>query len=180
MALQKISNDLPAQPPQDQCLPPVEPNQAGPLIQRKKPQLLLLDGAIDENVLTVADATESPELDYSLCAISLNALLGSTMSKTTHLTGSLKHQSITVLIDLGSGSTHNFIHLSVAKRCGFSPSKNQNFTVGIANGGHLISSGCLKDVSLNLQGYEFITELFLLDISGWMWFWGLIGFILWA
>lgn len=120
-------------------------------------QLMKVNLPVEENT------TELPELT-PLFAISLLALLGSTFPKTMRLKGSLKHQSVTVLID--SGSTHNFIHPSVAKRCGFSPPKNQHFTVRIADGGQLTSYGCSKGVSLNLQGYEFITDLFLLDISG--------------
>ncbi|XP_026382523.1 uncharacterized protein LOC113277692 [Papaver somniferum] len=97
--------------------------------------------------------------------ISLHALMGSLFPNTMRITGHIKGKPITVLIE--SGSTHNFLHPTIAKQCGYSIQSNDAvMRVMIGDGGFLQTSGSCDNVSIKLQNYSFSTEFFLLAISG--------------
>ncbi|CAL5432297.1 unnamed protein product [Camellia sinensis] len=71
--------------------------------------------------------------------ISLHALMVSTRPETMRISGTLKNQPITILVD--SGSTHNFILPSIAKQCGYSIQRDKSLRVIVAGGGFLNSLG---------------------------------------
>ncbi|XP_026384611.1 uncharacterized protein LOC113280171 [Papaver somniferum] len=143
------------------------------------PRLTILDTA-EENYEVSTTPSEvvpitSPE--YKLLAfevvdstdaepkISLNSFMGSTFPRTMRITGNTKTQSITVLLD--SGSAHNFLHPSVAKKCGYVIHSNQSpLSVTVGDGGQLATKGYCVVVFIRLQQYEFTTDFHLLDISG--------------
>ncbi|XP_026399186.1 uncharacterized protein LOC113295041 [Papaver somniferum] len=91
-----------------------------------KPRLLIMDMApnnddnsndyyeeevMDDTTINTADVNKESE-------ISLHSLMGSSFPKTMRLTGYIKGEPLTVLID--SGSTHNFLHPYIATKHGFS------------------------------------------------------------
>ncbi|KAF8394165.1 hypothetical protein HHK36_020371 [Tetracentron sinense] len=80
------------------------------------------------------------------------------------ITSTLKNRPVNVLID--SGSTHNFIHPSLAKQCRLSSHKDKNFKVMVADDNFITSLGTCSGVSLYLQEYPFDADFFLLAISG--------------
>ncbi|XP_026459333.1 uncharacterized protein LOC113359994 [Papaver somniferum] len=97
--------------------------------------------------------------------ISLHAFTGSSFPTTMRVTGYIAGQPITILLD--SGSTHNLLHPTIAKRCGVLPkSVNDDMNVLVGNGGILKTQGLCSDISLKLQDYQFTTEFFLLELSG--------------
>ncbi|XP_026396507.1 uncharacterized protein LOC113291158 [Papaver somniferum] len=123
-----------------------------------------------EDVFEVEDITddqqihEDPPTQESSPAISLNSLLGSTFPNTMRITGYAKARPLTILLD--SVSTHNFLHPSIAKKCGFVVSSTTDaLRVTVGNGGHLETKG-ICTIPINLQGTFFHIDFHLLDISG--------------
>ncbi|XP_026459814.1 uncharacterized protein LOC113360524 [Papaver somniferum] len=97
--------------------------------------------------------------------ISLSSLFGSSFPRTMRVTGRIKSQPITILID--SGSTHNFLHPSVAKQCGFEfCSRDSPLSVTVGDGGKLNTRGSCPSVPIQLPSFRFSADFHLLDISG--------------
>ncbi|KAH9679855.1 hypothetical protein KPL71_026304 [Citrus sinensis] len=96
--------------------------------------------------------------------VSLKALTGATPQNTMRLKGTLKKHGVTILID--SGSTHNFLNLSLAKQCGCPVTTTTQFQVTVADGGVISSSGKCSHVPVNIQGFQFHLDFFLLPVSG--------------
>lgn len=68
-------------------------------------------------------------------SISIHALLGSSGLQTMQVVGMVKKQKITMLVD--SGSTHNFVYLTLAKRLGLKLTPIQSMKVSVADGSKL-------------------------------------------
>ncbi|XP_026459507.1 uncharacterized protein LOC113360186 [Papaver somniferum] len=109
-----------------------------------KPGFLLLemDPHSPEGITEIEYTTENHQASDDLAVlestptISLNSLLGSTFPNTMSITGYAKARPLTILID--SGSTHNFLHPSISKKCGFAFSSTDHvLRVTVGNGGHL-------------------------------------------
>jgi len=96
--------------------------------------------------------------------ISLNAITGTPHPKTMRLVGFLNLHPIVILID--SGSTHNFIHTTVAATLGIQPLVQNPLRVKIANGAEIPSPGCCKAVEFKIQGFSFRTDFFILPLAG--------------
>ncbi|KAF9602599.1 hypothetical protein IFM89_030205 [Coptis chinensis] len=71
----------------------------------------------------------------------------------------IKHTPLSVLVD--SGSTHNFIHPTAARRCGLSITSYATLQVMIADGGYLPSNGLVR-VKVEVQGFSFTTNFTVL------------------
>jgi hypothetical protein len=80
------------------------------------------------------------------------------------LVGFLNLHPIVILID--SGSTHNFIHTTVAATLGIQPMVQDPLRVKIANGAEIPSPGCCKAVEIKIQGFSFRTDFFILPLAG--------------
>ncbi|KAH9660390.1 hypothetical protein KPL70_024180 [Citrus sinensis] len=124
----------------------------------KAPQLLLLDADIDDQDEQAATFEEFPET----VEVSLKALTRATPQNTMRLKGTLKKHSVTILID--SDSTHNFLNPSLAKQCRCLVTTTTQFQVTVADGGEINSSGKCSHVSVNIQGFQFHLDFFLLPI----------------
>ncbi|XP_026452183.1 uncharacterized protein LOC113352590 [Papaver somniferum] len=97
--------------------------------------------------------------------ISLSSLFGSSFPRTMRVTDRINSQPITILID--SGSTHNFLHPSVAKQCGFEVcSRDSPLSVTVGDGGKLNTRGSCPSVPIQLPSFRFSADFHLLDISG--------------
>ncbi|XP_026420082.1 uncharacterized protein LOC113316065 [Papaver somniferum] len=139
----------------------------------EKPKLLILEGApedseedielINETQTTTINETEVSSPKEPATTISLHSLLGSPFPNTMRIQGHIKGQIITILID--SGSTHNFLHPTIAKRCGFID-QSTSIRVMVGDGGFLETQGSCKNIPVKLQDYSFSTEFFLLPVSG--------------
>lgn len=126
----------------------------------KAPQLLLLDADIDDK----DEQAEAFEEFLETVEVSLKALTGATPQNTMRLKGTLKKHGVTILID--SGSTHNFLNPSLAKQCGCPVTTTTQFQVTVADGGVISSSGKCSHVPVNIQGFQFHLDFFLLPVSG--------------
>ena len=95
---------------------------------------------------------------------SLNALMGHPYVHALRLEGSFDAHQFHVLID--SGSTHNFIKLTIIENLQLPMSGTPYFRVFIGNGDFLLYTQCFPSVPIVLQGYKFTTNLFVLPIEG--------------
>lgn len=69
-----------------------------------------------------------------------------------------------MLID--SGSSHNFIDLSLVKRIRVQLDTTHSFNVKIADGGRISTHGTLGVVPLKIQDYHCITDLCAMSLEG--------------
>ncbi|KAH9657900.1 hypothetical protein KPL70_023267 [Citrus sinensis] len=126
----------------------------------KVPQLLLLDANIEDK----DEQAEALEELLEIVEVSLKAFTGGTPQNTMRLKGNLKKHGVTILID--SGSTHNFLNPSLAKQCGCLVTTTTQFQVTVADGGVINSSRKCSHVPVNIQGFQFHLDFFLLPVSG--------------
>lgn len=112
-----------------------------------KPRLMMLEAAtgltitefdMDSNCEDATNTSTVASVVYEP-AISSHSLMGSPQPKTMRITGFTKGRSVTVLID--TGSTHNFLHPSVAKQCGYAiHSGDAPLSVMVGDGGILANT----------------------------------------
>ncbi|OMO94833.1 Retrotransposon gag protein [Corchorus olitorius] len=98
----------------------------------------------DEDTSELTNEKENPPI------ITLHAVLGTAGPQTMRVMGKIKNQLVMILMD--TGSTHNFLDISMAKRLGciFQPIKNVELTV--ANGEGLTCIDICKALKLEVQG----------------------------
>ncbi|KAF9625393.1 hypothetical protein IFM89_022378 [Coptis chinensis] len=76
----------------------------------------------------------------------------------------IKHTPLSIAF-VESGSTHNFIHPTAARRCGLSITSYATLQVMIADGGYLPSNGVCSCVKVEVQGFSFTTNFTVLAIK---------------
>ncbi|XP_061356872.1 uncharacterized protein LOC133301271 [Gastrolobium bilobum] len=96
--------------------------------------------------------------------ISLHAMDGQYSSSTLRLKGLINKNPVQVLVD--GGSTHNFVQERIVKFLGLEVKPIGQFTVLVGNRASLICKGVCQQVGLELQGYKFFPDLFVLPIQG--------------
>lgn len=87
---------------------------------------------VGKEMVELPEVTNKPE-------IYLHALVGSSNPQTMSVKGKVARQRVVLMID--SGSTHNFIDWSVAKRSKFSIYLEESVKVRVGNGDQLVSEG---------------------------------------
>ncbi|XP_048429391.1 uncharacterized protein LOC125472242 [Pyrus x bretschneideri] len=128
-------------------------------------QLLLLDVLAERSVdreVTDCEDQEGQHVEITACAV--YGISAPQHIQTMKVTGLIKNCPVIVLLD--SGSSHNFISLSVAKKLGWSVDANKSFEVMIANGGTISSKGCCSQVKLQIQQYEYTSDFYVLQLGG--------------
>ncbi|CAH9072256.1 unnamed protein product [Cuscuta europaea] len=128
-------------------------------------QFLFLMGTDDEQ----ADArifTFDHSDDHTLSGdiSSLNSMAGPGTQRSLWLKGELSGMVLNILID--GDSTQNFIRPSVAERSQLRLTEVQPFRVYIGNGDSLRFTYCCKQITLTLQGHQFVVDLYVLPIQG--------------
>jgi hypothetical protein len=76
----------------------------------------------------------------------------------------LNGHNFMALID--TRSTHNFIHLRVARKVGMKVLKHKPIRVNIAYGSRLWSEGSCSDIKLMIQGDQFVTWDYIIQLGG--------------
>ncbi|VFQ76677.1 unnamed protein product [Cuscuta campestris] len=94
----------------------------------------------------------------------MHSLAGSPSPRSLKVVGSVNSAVVQVLLD--SGSTHNFIHPSVAERLALVLHPVMLFRVYVGNGDSLCCSYSCPGTPLRLQGHLFDVDLYLLAIHG--------------
>ncbi|VFQ83661.1 unnamed protein product [Cuscuta campestris] len=94
----------------------------------------------------------------------MHSLAGSPSLRSLKVSGFVNSAVVQVLLD--SGSTHNFIHPSVAERLALLLHPVTLFRVYVSNGDSLRYSYSCTRTPLRLQGHLFDVDLYLLEIHG--------------
>ncbi|VFQ83783.1 unnamed protein product [Cuscuta campestris] len=92
---------------------------------------------------------------------SILSLAGSPSPRSLKVAGSVHNNAVQVLLD--SGSTHNFIHPSVAERLALVLHPVSPFRIYVGNGDSLRCSYSCPQTPLLLQGHLFNIDLYLLE-----------------
>ena len=134
-------------------------------------QLLVEDCDSNEEPEIFSDCVETMEENVgkgeemvTIHTISVQALLGSENCQTMRLQGRIKNQLVIVLVD--SGSTHNFIDSTVAKRLGCALHTIKELQVTVANGTVIHSHGACKELQWEVQGFQQLTDFYVLPLQG--------------
>jgi hypothetical protein len=98
-----------------------------------------------------------------LMAVTVHALAGYSNPQTMKVSGYLKRQSVTVLID--TGSTNNFLDEDVAKRLSIPVEPCDQFEVKLADGRTLTCQGKCSRAKLLVQDQELRADFFLLPLG---------------
>lgn len=96
--------------------------------------------------------------------MSMHAFNGTSDYRTMKVKGSLKGKMVHVLID--SGSTHNFIDLTVAKRLGCRMEEVHPFAVSVGDGSKVHSSFMSREVHWKMQGVDFRADMLVIPLGG--------------
>ena len=120
----------------------------------------------DYDIEDTEDAPEfSPELDDgSISQVSLSAMTGISQPQTLKLKGHIKKNNVVVLID--SGSTHNFLDATVAKRLNIFSFPLPNMKVMVANGKKIEKVGKCHKVNLQIQDFNLESPFFTVPLGG--------------
>ena len=116
---------------------------------------------VPEDLIDLGDPQEEGKEGIG---ISLHAIIGSPNPKTIRVLVKLSGHNFVALID--TGSTHNFIHPRVARRVGMKVLKHKPIGVNIADGSKLWSEGSCSDIKLMIQGDQFITRAYVIQLGG--------------
>lgn len=84
--------------------------------------------------------------------------------RTMKVNGLVMNCPAIFLVD--SGSSHNFIDISLVKHLKGQLDTTHPFTVKITNGGSLTSTGCLAKVLFRIQNYATILDFYAIHLSG--------------
>lgn len=135
-----------------------------------KSKLYLLIGEEDHHQDPKEDNTIIDEMEAVLVnpeapgEISLNALSGSQSPNTISLQGTIKKQSVNILID--SGSTHSFIDSKLVKRLGHTAEIITPLLVTVADGSQVLVDTACKQLPYSVQHHNFQTDLRLFPLGG--------------
>jgi len=91
-------------------------------------------------------------------------LVGSPTPGTIRVKGKVNSISLVILVDFGS--THNFIDAAVISVLYIPVDKSQILEVKVANGDIIKTQGLCKDVPVCLQGQVFLVQLQVLPLGG--------------
>lgn len=84
---------------------------------------------------------------------------------TMKVGGSIKNCPATILID--SGNSHNFMDVRLVKRRLRTQLDTKHlFNVKIADGGKVVTKGTLAQVSVKIQDFQFVTDLYVISFGG--------------
>ena len=106
---------------------------------------------------------EESETTNDLLAVTVHALVGYSNQQTMRVSGYIKHQPVTVLID--TGSTNKFLDEDVAKRLSLSVETCDMFEVKLADGRTLTYESKCSRVKLLVQNQELQADFYLLSLG---------------
>ncbi|PWA62325.1 hypothetical protein CTI12_AA363990 [Artemisia annua] len=153
----------------NQCFSCNEKYSPGHVCKNSKLYMILSPEIEDVGETDVSIGSESSYRDESSeghdgLALSIHALLGSWGSQTLQLSSVIKRQIVSMLVD--SGSSHNFINISVARRLGLKLIAIPTKIVSVANGLKLPIQFIIKSLKWRTNGVEFEADFFAMPIGG--------------
>jgi hypothetical protein len=123
------------------------------------PLLALLDSV---HGVDIDDSDDTIEAETPV--FSLHALAGVRFSNTMQVTVKLGASPLLALLD--SGSTHDFISESAARRTGLPLQSRSRLTTTVANGKCVTCVGVLRQVEFSIHGATFHADLFVMLLAG--------------
>ncbi|RWV98629.1 hypothetical protein GW17_00038513 [Ensete ventricosum] len=144
----------------------------------KKGMLLMIKPIKDPETKDVDHEPEEEDMEEeSQPTIStVHALASYANPQTMKIDGFLKHQPITILIDIGS--TNNFMDNKVVARLTLRIEDCNRFDVKVANGRTFSCSHKCSRMKLIMQGQEITTDFFVLPLDDTKWCLALSGYLL--
>lgn len=131
--------------------------------QFQEPQLFTVE--IAANTGQQADIDEDSENDVDIePLISVNAPSENQNFQTMRVQGKVKDKLFHILVD--SGSTHNFLDLTLAKKLGCNIESILSQAVGVADGNHLQCQHVCKCFQWSMQGQHFEADVLLISLGG--------------
>uniref|UniRef100_A0A2N9FZS8 Reverse transcriptase n=1 Tax=Fagus sylvatica TaxID=28930 RepID=A0A2N9FZS8_FAGSY len=115
---------------------------------------------LKRNSATISEETTE---EISPPEISLHALTGISTPNTMRVCGMTNGKQVHILID--SGSTHNFVNSNFARKLECHSIIAPPFQVQVANG-EALRCTAVYQTTVEIQGYQFTTHLFALDLQG--------------
>jgi len=150
-----------------------QPYERGHKCQTKKSQLFLVEGPAecdDDEVETSENEcaeSEGKAMGFEMIetepCISLQAINGIQGFQTMRVRGYFGKKSIQILLD--SGSTHNFVNLSLAQKLGCKMEPVQLEPVSVADGSELKCQYLCRKFTWRLQGTEFCADVLLISLG---------------
>ncbi|XP_061353237.1 uncharacterized protein LOC133298012 [Gastrolobium bilobum] len=132
---------------------------------RCKAKMMLLIGEVEdmgeeqeEEIVWGMEEPKGNRIDATL-----NSLSGSNNPRSIQLQASIGKQEVSVLVD--SGSSHNFIRRRLAEEIRLPMTKSSKMRVFMGSGEFLLCDRKCSNVSLNIQGHGFITDLWVIELS---------------
>ncbi|XP_061370669.1 uncharacterized protein LOC133313296 [Gastrolobium bilobum] len=125
------------------------------------------DDEMAEDIPQLEPENSSQKLEdegTSVPGISYHALAGQPSNNTLRLKGKINHTAVQILVD--GGSTHNFIQDRLVKFLGLAIQPAPKFQVLVGNGATLDCMGVCQKVTIEVQGYPFCPNLYVLPIQG--------------
>lgn len=112
-----------------------------------------------------ADTDEESEHEVDIePLISVNALSGNQNFQTMRVQGKVKDKLFHILVD--SGSTHNFLDPTLAKKLGCNIESIPSQAVAVADGNHLQCQHVCKCFQWSMQGQQFEANVLLISLGG--------------
>ncbi|XP_057497404.1 uncharacterized protein LOC130782134 [Actinidia eriantha] len=130
----------------------------------KKKQLFMLEAEEEDEIYEEAQQDIPTEFLQEEFQISVHAISGIQSYRTMRIKGQVKKNVVEILID--SGSTHNFLDHTFAKKTGTNIQPTNTLAVIVADGTKLISKAMVKDFQWIMQGTVFTTNMRLLPLGG--------------
>lgn len=96
--------------------------------------------------------------------ISMNALAGHFHPSTLRVVGRYGKRQVKIFID--NGSNNSFIKPEIADKLSLKRTPITEFKVWTGSGEYLLCKNKCEKVCLNIQGHEFIVDLYVLEIKG--------------
>ena len=100
----------------------------------------------------------------STLVVSIHALVGIRMDNMMVMPMMLKETCFLALLD--TGSTHNFIHPTIATAEGLSFVGCSNTSVIVANGDKVACQGRADEVTMSVNGVPFTTSMYAIPLEG--------------
>ena len=125
----------------------------------KNRKLYLMEEVEDEEAELVEMDEEEEKAEITLCV-----LLASTSPSTMRVIAILNGQK--TVIHLDTGSTHNFMDVTLAKTLKLPIDVESNFGVRVANGQVIRTLGGCKEVKFKMQGLHLKLTFNLLELGG--------------
>jgi len=109
------------------------------------------------------DYTATPSDDHFLAQLSLHAMADHLASTMFRVNGCINGTEVIILVD--GGSTHNFIHDRLARSLHLKAQPVKRLCVMVGNGGELCCDRVCKAILVNIQGYTFMVDLFVMALE---------------